>query len=48
MMAEKASDLASSKGKKKRSYSTEFKKQVVTYAEGNSNRSAASHFGLET
>ena len=47
MMAEKASDLASSKGKKKRSYSMEFKKQVVTYAEGNSNRSAASHFGLE-
>ena len=44
MMAEKASDLASSKGKKKRSYSMEFKKQFV---EGNSNRSAASHFGLE-
>ena len=47
MMAEKASDLASSKGKKKRSYSMEFKKQVVVYAEANSNRSAASHFDVE-
>ena len=46
-MAEKASDLASSKGKKKRSYSMEFKKQVVVYAEANSNRSAASHFDVE-
>ena len=46
-MAEKASDLASSKGKKKRSYSMEFKKQVVAYAEANSNRSAASHFDVE-
>ena len=47
MMAEKASDLASSKGKKKRSYSMEFEKQVVVYAEANSNRSAASHFDVE-
>ena len=46
-MAEKASDLASSKGKKKRSYSTEFKKQAVVYAEANSNRCAASHFDVE-
>ena len=46
-MAEKASDLASSKGKKKRSYSMEFKKQVVVYAEANSNRSAASHFDVQ-
>ena len=46
-MAEKASDLASSKGKKKRSYSMEFKKHVVVYAEVNSNRSAASHFDVE-
>ena len=45
-MAEKASDLASSKGKKKHLYSMEFKKQVV-YAEANSNRSAASHFDVE-
>ena len=49
MMAEKAraSDLASSKGKKKRPYSMEFKKQVVVYAEANSDRSAASHFDVE-
>ena len=46
-MTEKASDLASSKGKKKRSYSIKFKKQVVPYAEANSNRSAASHFDVE-
>ena len=48
MMAEKAraSDLASSKGKKKRPYSMEFKKQVVVYAEANSNRSTASHFDV--
>ena len=46
-MAEKASDLASSKGKKKRSCSMEFKKKVVVYAEANSNRSAASHFDVE-
>ena len=46
-MSEKASDLASSKGKKKRLYSMEFKKQVVVYAEANSNRSAASHFDVE-
>ena len=47
MMAEKASDVASSKGKKKCSYSMEFKKQVVVYAQANSNRSAASHFDVE-
>ena len=47
MMAEKESDLASSNGKKKRSYSMEFKKQVVVYAEASSNRSAASHFDVE-
>ena len=46
-MAEKASDLASFKGKKKRSNSMEFKKQVFVYAEANSNRSAASHFDVE-
>ena len=46
-MAEKPSDLASSKGKKKRSYSMEFKKKVVVYAEANSNRSAASHLDVE-
>ena len=32
-MTEKASDLASSREKKKRSYSLEFKKQVVVYVE---------------
>ena len=47
MMAEKASDLPSSKGKKNWSYSMEFKKQVVVYAEANSNKSAASHFDVE-
>ena len=47
MMAEKASDLASSKGKKRRSHSMEFKKQVVVCAEANSNRSAVSHFDVE-
>ena len=47
MMTEKASDLASSREKKKRSYSVEFKKQVVVYVEANSNRSAASHFVVE-
>ena len=46
-MTEKASDLASSKGKKKCSYSMEFKKQVVVYAKSNSNRSATSHFDAE-
>ena len=46
-MAEKASDLASSKGKKKHSFSMEFKQQVVVYAEANSNRSAALHFDVE-
>ena len=34
-------------GKKKRSYSIEFEKQVLVYAETNSNRSAASHFDVE-
>ena len=47
MMAEKASNLAYSKGKKERSYSIEFKIQVVVYAVANSNRSAASHFDVE-
>ena len=46
-MAEKASDLPSSKGKKNWSYSMELKKQVVVYAEANSNKSAASHFDVE-
>ena len=46
-MTEKVRDLASSKGKKKRSYSMEFKKQVIFYAEANSNRSAALHFDVE-
>ena len=46
-MAECASEIASSKGKKKRSFSMEFKKQVVIYAEANSNRSAASYFDVE-
>ena len=46
-MAECASEIASSRGKKKRSYSMEFKKQVVIYAEANSNRSAASRFDVE-
>ena len=47
MMAENTSDLASSEGKKKRSYSMEFKRQAVVYAEANSNKSAASHFDVE-
>ena len=46
-MAECASEIASSRGKKKRSYSMEFKKQVVIYTEVNSNRSAASRFDVE-
>ena len=46
-IAQKASDLASPKGKRKSSYSMEFKQQVVVYAEANSNRSAALHFGVE-
>ena len=37
MMAEKINDMASSKGKKKRSYSMEFKKQLVVCAEANTN-----------
>jgi len=45
--ARQASGLASSKGKKKRSYSMEFKQQVVVYAEANRNRSVASRFGVE-
>ena len=45
-MAEKQSDLTSHKGKKKRSYTMEFKRQVVAYAVENSNRSAASHYGM--
>ena len=47
MMAEKASDLASSEGKKKCSYSMKFKKQVIVYAEANSNRSTVLHFDVE-
>ena len=47
MMAEKASNLAYSKGKKERSYSMEFKKQVAVYAEAKSKRSAAFHFDVE-
>ena len=47
MMTEKASGLPSSEGKEKRSYSMEFKKQVVVYAEANSNRYTASHFDVE-
>ena len=49
MMVGKANDLASSKGKKKRSYSMELKKNklFVVYAEVNSNRSTASHFDVE-
>ena len=46
-MAEKQSDLTSHKGKKKCSYTMEFKRQVVAYAVENSNRSAASHYGME-
>ena len=46
-MAEKATDLSSQKGKRKRSYTMEFKRQVVVYANENSNRSAAYHYGLE-
>ena len=37
MMAEKTNDMASSKGKKKRSYSMEFKKQLVVCPEANTN-----------
>ena len=47
MMAENTSDMAFSKGKKKCSYSMEFKRQAVVYAEANSNKSAASHFDVE-
>ena len=43
-MAKKPSYLAASKGKKKRSYSMDIKKQFVVYAEANSNRCAALHF----
>ena len=46
-MTEKASDLASSKGKKRRSYTMDFKRQVCEYAETNSNRAAASRFDVE-
>ena len=50
MMDEKTRNLASFKGQKKRSYSMEFKKQVLVYAEANSNRSAssASNFDVKT
>ena len=37
-MAENRSHLTSHKGKKKRPYTMEFKKQVVSYAEEKSNR----------
>ena len=46
-MAEKTNDMASSKGKKKRSYSMEFKKQLVVCAEANTNWSAALQFDVE-
>ena len=39
--------MASSKGRETRSYSMEFKKQVVVYAEKNNNRPAASLFDVE-
>ena len=45
-MAE-ASDLTSHKGKKKRSFTMEFKENVVAYAVRNSNRSAAIKFNVE-
>ena len=50
MMDEKTKNLPSFKGMKKRSYSMEFKKQVLIYAEANSNRSAfsASNFDVKT
>ena len=41
-MAENRSDLTSQKGKKKLSYTMEFKKQVVSSTKEKSNRSAAS------
>ena len=44
--ASQPSGLASPKGKKKHSYSTDFNQQVVIYAEANRNRSAASHCGI--
>ena len=46
-MAEKPTDLSSQKGKSNRSYTMEFKRQVVAYANENSNRSAASQYVLE-
>ena len=39
--------MASSKGKETRSYSMEFKNQVVVYAEKNNNRPVASLFDVE-
>ena len=50
MMDEKTKNLPSFKGMKKRSYIMEFKKQVLIYAEANSNRSAssASNFDVKT
>ena len=45
-MAE-ASDLTSHNGKKKCSLTMEFKKNVVAYAVGNSNRPAAIKFNIE-
>ena len=46
-MCKRNSLFQTARGKKKRSYSMEFKKQVVIYAEANSNRSAASRFDVE-
>ena len=37
----------SHKGEKRHSYSMDFKKQVIKYAEENSNRSAASKFSID-
>ena len=39
--------MASSKEKKERFYSMEFKKYIFVYAEAKSNRSAALHFDVE-
>ena len=46
-MAEYRSDLTSNKGKKKRSYTMEFKKHAVPYAEEKNNQYVASHYGVK-
>ena len=46
-MAENIIDLASSKGKQKRSFDMTFKKEVVAYANSNSNRAAVSYYNVE-